>query len=88
MSNLKQRLTDEEWDELENKKTMKAEEQKFKEGDRVFVYGFGNEQHNGTIHKNTEHPEVSEWYIKFDDGEECAVLDINCVYKLDKPNTK
>lgn len=55
---------------------------KFKEGDRVFSYGFGYEQHNGTIHKNTEYPEVSEWYIKYDDGEECAVLDINEVYLL------
>jgi hypothetical protein len=57
--------------------------EKYKEGDRVFSYGFGYKQHNGTIHKNTEYPEVSEWYIKYDDGEDCAVLDINCVYKLD-----
>lgn len=58
-------------------------EQKFKEGDRVFSYGFGYEQHDGTIYKNTEHPEVSEWYIKYDDGEESAVVDINGVYRLD-----
>ena len=58
-------------------------EQKFKEGDRVFSYGFGYEKHGGTIYKNTEYPEVSEWYIKYDDGEECAVIDINYVYKLD-----
>lgn len=62
---------------------MEIKEHKFKEGDRVFTYGFDYEQQNGTIHKNTEHPDVSEWYIKYDDGEEFAVLDINGVYKLD-----
>lgn len=54
---------------------------KFKEGDKVFSYGFLHEKYNGTLLKNTEHPEVSEWYIKYDDGIECAVLDINGVYK-------
>lgn len=53
----------------------------FKEGDKIFTYGFCYEIHNGTIYKNNEYPEVSEWYIKYDDGEECAVLDINAVYK-------
>ena len=55
-----------------------------KEGDRVFTYGFGYEEFQGTIHKNTGHEDVSEWYIKYDDGEEYAVLDIDEVYKLEK----
>ena len=53
-----------------------------KEGDRVFTYGYRYEVHEGTIHKNTEYPEVSEWYIKYDDGSEFAVLNINGVYKV------
>lgn len=55
---------------------------KFNEGDRVFSYGFGYEKHNGTIYKNSENPNVSEWYIQYDDGLDCAVLDINAVYPL------
>lgn len=67
---------------MKNLQVDNMEKVKFKEGDRVFSYGFGYEQHNGTIHKNTEYPEVSEWYIKYDDGEECAVLDVDAVYPL------
>lgn len=54
---------------------------KFNEGDAVFTYGFGYEVHTGTIHKNEGYLEVSEWYIKYDDGFECAVLDIDGVYR-------
>jgi hypothetical protein len=53
----------------------------FNEGDRVFSYGFGYEVHEGTIYKN-ENTDVSEWYIKYDDCEECAVLDIAGVYYI------
>ena len=58
---------------------------KFNDGDRVYCYYFGKII-NGTIHKNVEFPKVSKYYIKYDDGEECAVLDINQVYKLNQDN--
>lgn len=49
---------------------MKAEEAK--EGLKVFdTLGCG------TLHKNTGNENVSEWYVKWEDGEECAVLDTN-----------
>lgn len=54
----------------------------FKEGDRVYTYDFIDgsiKNYYGTIHKN-EHAHVSDWYIRYDDGQELAVLDIRHVY--------
>ena len=54
--------------------------EEIKEGQKVFCLDFDGSRINGTIHKNKEYPHVSEWYTKYEDGEECAVLDINQVY--------
>lgn len=43
-----------------------------KEGLKVF-----DNQGVGTLHKNTGHEDVSEWYVKWSDGSECAVLSFN-----------
>jgi hypothetical protein len=54
------------------------------EGDRVFTHGFtdnGWGRHYGTLHRNTEFPEVSDWWIDYDDKEQCAVLDFADVFK-------
>lgn len=54
------------------------------EGDRVFTHGFtdnGWERHYGTLHRNTEFPEVSDWWIDYDDKEQFAVLDFSDVFK-------
>ena len=58
----------------------------FKEGDRVFVYDFGYEKCHGTIHKNTKHPNISEWYIEYDNGEEYAVLELSTIHLEDEFN--
>lgn len=50
------------------------------EGDRVYTYDLTGRVY-GTLHKNEDFPEVSEYYIAFDDGEECAVLEISLVFK-------
>ncbi len=55
--------------------------QTFNEGDRVYSYDFDGSKVYGTIHKNTDNSEVSEWYIKYDDGKELAVLDLTTVFK-------
>ena len=56
-----------------------------KEGDRVYVDGFSDDwkpqRFYGTLHKNIEYPHVSEWYIRYDDGQEFAVLDNSLVFK-------
>jgi|LakMenE01Jun11ns_1017448.scaffolds.fasta_scaffold7577049_1 hypothetical protein len=52
-----------------------------KEGDRVYTYDLDNSKCFGTIHKNKEYPNVSEWYVKYDDGQECAVLDLSLIIK-------
>lgn len=57
----------------------------FNEGDRVFSYELDGSQVFGTIHKNKDNPDVSEWYIRYDDGEECAVLDISIVFHASQP---
>lgn len=54
------------------------------EGDRVFTHGFtdnGWGRHYGTLHRNTEFPEVSDWWIEYDDKEQFAVLDFADVFK-------
>ena len=63
--------------------------QQFKEGDSVYTYGYDGSDNvygkfYGTIHLNTEYPQVSDWYIKFDDGQEFAVLEIDLVYPDDR----
>ena len=58
-------------------------ERDFDEGARVYTYdSFGFEQ-KGTIHQNSEYPDVSDYYITYDDGEECAVLDLSKVHIID-----
>jgi len=56
------------------------------EGDRVYSYDYNVEtvapqRCYGTLHKNEDFPEVSEWYIAYDDGQECAVLEMSLVFK-------
>ena len=53
------------------------------ENDRVYVYDFDGTKYYGVLLKNTEYPHVSEYYIKYDDGQELAVLDMEQVYKED-----
>jgi hypothetical protein len=57
------------------------EDIKLQEGDRVYSFDFDGSRVYGIIYKNKEYPEVSEWYIAYDDGKENAVLDINQVFK-------
>lgn len=58
--------------------------QKPHQGDRVYSYDYIEGKPTrcyGTLHKNEDYPEVSEWYIEYDDGQECAVLDMSLVFK-------
>jgi len=59
--------------------------QRLQDGDRVYSYGYNKDMKPkrlyGTLHKNKDYPEVSEWYIAYDDGEECAVLELSLVFK-------
>lgn len=53
-------------------------------GDRVYSYDYIEGKPircYGTLYKNEDFPEVSEWYIEYDDGQECAVLDMSLVFK-------
>lgn len=56
------------------------------EGDRVYSYGYDDnwkpQRLYGTLHKNEDFPTVSEWYIAYDDGQECAVLEMSLVFKV------
>lgn len=51
------------------------------EGDRVYTYDFDTTIVLGSIHKNIDNPNVSEWYVHYDDGEDCAVLDLSLIFK-------
>ena len=53
----------------------------FNQCDKVYCYDLDGIRKYGIILKNTDYPNVSEWYIKYEDGEECAVLEISLVYK-------
>lgn len=37
----------------------------------------------GTLHKNVEHPEVSEWFVRWDDDSETAVLDFEQLFTIE-----
>lgn len=60
-----------------------ANGQALAEGDRVKTMDFDGWVY-GTLHRNTEHPHVSEWYVAYDDGEESAVLSLNHIWKVDE----
>lgn len=54
------------------------------EGDRVYCYDYVDMKPKrcyGILHKNKDYPHVSDWYITYDDGQECAVLEISLVFK-------
>jgi hypothetical protein len=52
------------------------------EGDRVWCYDWdGIAKCYGTLHLNIQYPNVSKWYIKYDDGNEFAVLEEDFVFK-------
>jgi len=63
----------------------KVENKTLKEGDRVYSYDYDNNskpsRYYGTLRKNTDYPHVSEWYIAYDDGHDCAVLEMSLVFK-------
>lgn len=53
------------------------------EGDRVYTHDTVNgvvKRFYGTIYLN-DHKEVSEWAVKYDDGNDCAVLDFGQIFK-------
>jgi hypothetical protein len=70
---------------MKNNNPIDGNSEELNEGDRVFTYEYtftpANSRTFGTLHKNIEYPEVSEWYVKYDDGEECAVLDFRFIFK-------
>jgi hypothetical protein len=50
--------------------------------DRFYTYKeFTNERIYGTLYKNSEFPNVSDYYVSYDDGEDCAVLDFTTIFK-------
>lgn len=53
------------------------------EGDRVKTLDFSGWVY-GTLHKNTQYPHVSEWYVAYDDGGENAVLSFKYLLKADE----
>ncbi len=53
----------------------------FEAGDRVYAFDFDGSIQHGTLMDNTEYPEVSKHYVLYDDGEECAVLSYDFLFK-------
>ena len=56
-------------------------ETELKQGDRVYSFDIDGSVVYGVLYKND--PGFSEWQIKYDDGEECAVLDLSLVFKVE-----
>jgi hypothetical protein len=50
-----------------------------KSGDRVYSFDLDSSKVYGILLKNDTG--LSEWMIRYDDGEECAVLDLSLVFK-------
>jgi hypothetical protein len=55
-----------------------------KEGDRVYTPDFDKNgklvKIYGTLKRNVEYPNVSEWYVAYDDGLDCAVLSFDYIF--------
>jgi len=54
------------------------------EGTRVYTYDIDGTKCHGTLHRNVGWEHISEWYIRYDDGEEFAVVCMDTVY-LESP---
>ncbi len=67
-------------------KVFDANGQLLQAGDRVYSYDYDDngkpQRVYGNFYKNIEYPQVSDWYIAYDDGKECAVLDMATVFKV------
>lgn len=61
--------------------TKDADNNALYEGDRVYTYELDGKRIYGTLLPNDEHPEVSEWCVEYDDGENFAVLDFKQIWK-------
>ena len=69
---------------MNNKTAFDGDGEILHEGDRVYSHDIINGETvrcYGTLHENVDNPEVSEWYIKYDDGEEFAVVEMGLVFK-------
>lgn len=53
---------------------------KLNAGDRVFCYDIDGSKQYGILQPN-EYKHVSDWCVFYDDGEDCAVLDFNSLFK-------
>jgi hypothetical protein len=59
-----------------------AEGRRLHEGDRVYAFHFnGRTRVYGTLLRNDDYKEVSEWCVEYDDGEKCAILDFSQLWK-------
>ena len=66
---------------MNHKIPLDGEGKRLYEGDRVYTYDFDNTRVYGTLLPNDDYKEVSEWYVEYDDGVACAVLDFNQIFK-------
>lgn len=55
----------------------------FTENEQVYVHDENGSKIYGTLHKNG-YQIVSDWCIHFEDGEKCAVLVEDLVFKSDR----
>jgi hypothetical protein len=69
----------------ENKTAIAAHGETLHDGDMVYTHDYNNDgkvvRFYGTLYVNEDNPEVSDWCIAYDDGNECAVLEMNLVFK-------
>ncbi len=50
-------------------------------GDRVCAFDLDGHKYEGILLLNSDHPHVSKYYVKYDDGNECDVLDLKLIWK-------
>lgn len=66
---------------IENKTLTGGDGEVLHPQDRVYSYDIDSKRYYGILQLNDDHPEVSEWYVEYDDGNECAVLQPNLIFK-------
>ena len=54
-----------------------------KDGDRVYTYTLGYTKVYGTLHHGETFLSNDSWYVDYDDGESCVVLEPYLIWKSD-----
>ncbi len=54
-----------------------------KAGDRIYTYEVDGTKVFGTLQRGETFRGPDDWFVDYDDGESCVVLDMDQIFKID-----